>query len=48
MNSLRVLLSNMKLILSYGSDSVEDGKKVCAGLDPWMSSREHQAQVAGL
>lgn len=47
-NSLRVLLSNMKLILSYGSDSGEEDKKVCAGLDPWMSSGEHQAQVAGL
>lgn len=47
-NSLRVLSSNMKLILCYGSDSGEEHKKVCAGLDPRMSTGERQVQVTGL
>lgn len=47
-NSLRVLLSNMELILCCGGDSGEEHKKVCAGLDPRMSTGEHQAQVTGL
>lgn len=44
-NRFRVLLSNMKLIPSYGNDFSEEHRNVCTRLDPWRSREEHQTQV---